>query len=235
MRIVSWNCNMGLAKKRAMLMSLKPDIAVIQECSAKDIAMTDAPFKHWVGANPQKGLAIIGFAPYRYSIDTAYTPQWPWFLPVRVEEVPLHILGLWACVKDHRFRYVRVTHEAIAHYAAFLSVPHTIVIGDFNSNTIWDRQYREHSHSKLVDRLGRFGLVSAYHTLRDEKHGQEETPTQFMYRHLTRPYHIDYAFVSQAISKSCTFLIGEPGAWLHHSDHMPLLLTLSLQEEYRLM
>ena len=37
MRIVSWNCNMGFEKKRDVLMSLKPDIAVLQECSAKDI------------------------------------------------------------------------------------------------------------------------------------------------------------------------------------------------------
>jgi hypothetical protein len=71
-----------------------------------------------------------------------------------------------------------------------------IVIGDFNSNTIWDRHHREHSHSQLVAKLGRFGLVSAYHTLRGELQGQEVTPTQFMYRHLAQSYHLDYAFVS---------------------------------------
>jgi exonuclease III len=46
MRIVSWNCNMGFEKKRDVVMSLQPDIAVLQECSAKDIANTDAPQFH---------------------------------------------------------------------------------------------------------------------------------------------------------------------------------------------
>jgi len=228
MRIVSWNCNMGFEKKRDVLMSLKPDIAVLQECSAKDIAHTDAPFKHWVGSNTHKGMAIIGFATYTYTIDSSYSQEWPWFLPVRVEDVPLHILGLWVCVKDQGLRYVRVTHQAIDHYARFLSVPDMIVIGDFNSNTIWDKLHREHSHSQLVEKLGSFRLVSAYHTLRGEIQGQEITPTLFMYRNLAKSYHIDYAFVSPAISRSCELLIGEPSEWLHKSDHMPLILTLSI-------
>jgi endonuclease/exonuclease/phosphatase family metal-dependent hydrolase len=228
MRIVSWNCNMGFEKKRDAVMSLQPDILVLQECSAKDIANTDAPFKHWVGSNTHKGLAIIGFATHEYTIDSSYTQEWPWFLPVRVDKVPLHILGLWACVKDQRLRYVRVTHQAIDHYARFLCVPYMIVIGDFNSNTIWDRLHREHSHSQLVAKLGSLGLVSAYHTLRGELQGQEVTPTQFMYRHLAKSYHLDYAFVSQTMSSSCELHIGEPSEWLHKSDHMPLLLTLSI-------
>ncbi len=228
MRIVSWNCNMGFEKKWDAVMSLQPDILVLQECSAKDIANTDAPFKHWVGSNTHKGLAIIGFATHEYTIDSSYTEEWPWFLPVCVEDVPLHILGLWACVKDQRIRYVRVTHQAIDHYARFLSMPQIIVIGDFNSNTIWDRLHRERSHSELVEKLGRLGLVSVYHTLRGEIQGQEVTPTQFMYRNLAKSYHLDFAFVSKAISSSCEFIIGEPSEWIYKSDHMPLILTVSL-------
>lgn len=228
MRIVSWNCNMGFEKKRDVVMDLRPDILVLQECSAKDIANTDAPFKHWIGSNPKKGMAIIGFANYEYTIDSSYTEELPWFLPVRVENVPLHILGLWACVKDRRLSYVRVTHRAIDHYARFLSVSHMIAIGDFNSNTIWDSGYREHSHTELVAKLGRSGIVSAYHTLRGELHGQETTPTWYMYRQLDHPYHLDYAFVSQALSASCELVIGKPGDWLHRSDHMPIMLTFSV-------
>ncbi len=228
MRIVSWNCNMGFEKKRDAVMSLQPDIVVLQECSAKDIANTDAPFKHWVGSNRHKGMAIIGFANHEYTIDSSYTEEWPWFLPVRVEDVPLHILGLWACVKDQRLRYVRVTHHAIDHYARFLSMSPMIVIGDFNSNTIWDRLHRERSHSELVEKLWSLGLVSVYHTLRGEIQGQEFTPTQFMYRNLAKSYHLDFAFVSKAISRSCELIIGEPSEWIQKSDHMPLILTVSI-------
>lgn len=227
MRIVSWNCNMGFEKKRDVVMSLQPDILVLQECSAKDIANTKAPFKHWVGSNTQKGLAIIGFANYEYTIDRSYTQEWPWFLPVRVEDVPLHILGLWACVKDHRLRYVRVTHQAVDHYARFLSVPYMIVIGDFNSNTIWDRLHREHSHSQLVAKLGKFGLVSAYHTLRGELQGQEVTPTQ---SHAMRNELTHIAWVSDAVhpetfrQSAARAVGGQDGdhGWLAlpaHTDH----------------
>jgi endonuclease/exonuclease/phosphatase family metal-dependent hydrolase len=103
-----------------------------------------------------------------------------------------------------------------------------IAIGDFNSNTIWDKGYSEYSHTELVAKLGRSGLVSAYHTLRSELHGQETTPTWYMYRHPGKPYHLDYAFVSHALSTSCELHIGEPGEWLHRSDHMPLVLTISI-------
>jgi endonuclease/exonuclease/phosphatase family metal-dependent hydrolase len=228
MRIVSWNCNMGFEKKRDAVMSLQPDIVVLQECSAKDIASTNAPFKHWVGSNKHKGMAIIGFANHEYTIDGLYTEEWPWFLPLRVDDVPLHILGLWACVKDRRIRYVRVTHKAVDHYVKFLSMPQVIIIGDFNSNTIWDALYRERSHSELVEKLERLGLVSVYHTLRGEIQGQEMIPTQFMYRNKTKSYHLDFAFVSKALSSSCELLIGEPSEWMNKSDHMPLILTISL-------
>ena len=228
MRIVSWNCNMGFEKKRDAVMSLQPDIVVLQECSAKDIASTNAPFKHWVGSNKHKGMAIIGFANHEYTIDGLYTEEWPWFLPLRVDDVPLHLLGLWACVKDQRMRYVRVMHKAVDHYVKFLSMPQVIIIGDFNSNSIWDTLYRERSHSGLVEKLERLGLVSVYHTLRGEVQGQEMIPTQFMYRNRAKSYHLDYAFVSKALSSSCELLIGEPGEWISKSDHMPLILTISL-------
>ena len=84
------------------------------------------------------------------------------------------------------------------------------------------------SHSGLVEKLESLGLVSVYHTLRGEIQGQELTPTQFMYRNRAKPYHLDFAFVSKALSSSCEFLIGNPGEWIHKSDHMPLILTISL-------
>jgi len=227
MRIVSWNCNMGFEKKRDALLSLKPDIVVLQECSAQAIEQTDAPFKHWIGSNKHKGMAILGFTNHAYQLDSSYTEEWPWFLPVRVDDVPLHILGLWACLKDQRLRYVRVTHQAINHYARFLALPQTIFIGDFNSNTIWDARYRDRSHSKLVEKLGSLGLVSVYHTLRGERQGEEVTPTQFMYRNITKPYHLDFAFVSQTLCSTCELMIGRPSEWLTKSDHMPLMLTVS--------
>ena len=57
MRIVTWNCGMALARK-ANLLALNPDIAVVQECSKKSV---DVLHGHglsglWFGANPNKGV-----------------------------------------------------------------------------------------------------------------------------------------------------------------------------------
>ncbi|HLZ55879.1 MAG TPA: endonuclease/exonuclease/phosphatase family protein [Ktedonosporobacter sp.] len=228
MRIVSWNCNMGFAKKREVVMDLRPDIVILQECSFKDIERTEAPFKHWVGFNKHKGLAIIGFADHEYHIDGSYAEEWPWFIPLRIDDVPLHIVGIWACVINQRMRYVRVTHKAVDHYATFLSLQNAMIIGDFNSNTIWDTNHRQLSHSKLVEKLDGIGLVSVYHTLRGEIQGKELTPTQFMYRNISKPYHLDFVFVSKTLSCSCELSIGEPSEWISRSDHMPLILTVSV-------
>jgi hypothetical protein len=108
MRIVSWNCNMGFEKKREALLSFQPDIVVLQECSARAIEQTDAPFKHWVGSNTNKGMAILGFANHAYQLDRSYTEEWPWFIPVRVDDVPLHILGL--CLTLYNLKE-RIGHE----------------------------------------------------------------------------------------------------------------------------
>ncbi len=36
LRILTWNCQMALRKKHELLASLRPDIAVIQECERPD-------------------------------------------------------------------------------------------------------------------------------------------------------------------------------------------------------
>jgi len=56
-RIVTWNCGMALARKAPSLLALKPDIAVIQECSKKsvdDLHSRGFPGL-WFGANLNKG------------------------------------------------------------------------------------------------------------------------------------------------------------------------------------
>lgn len=62
MRIVAWNCNMGLHSKIDKLLSLKPDIAVIPECASPGILREKAALFvpdhcEWIpGSSNQKGL-----------------------------------------------------------------------------------------------------------------------------------------------------------------------------------
>ncbi len=228
MRIVSWNCNMGYAAKREEILALDPDLVVLQECSERHIGESGAPFAHWVGTNPHKGLGVLGFGGHAFALGDAYTPDYPWFLPVRVEDEDLCILAVWASVKERRERYVRITHRAIDHYQAFLEAERTVAIGDFNSNTIWDGEHGEHSHSALVEKLARLQMRSVYHAQTQESQGEETVPTFYMYRHRDKGYHIDYAFVSHGLLEGSALTILEPEPWLRRSDHLPLVLDVDV-------
>jgi len=59
--------------------------------------------------------------------------------------------------------------------------------------------------------------------------GKETKPTLFMYRKIEKPYHIDYAFASRNMFKNDkNFVdIGKPEVWLKHSDHMPVIFTVT--------
>jgi endonuclease/exonuclease/phosphatase family metal-dependent hydrolase len=49
-----------------------------------------------------------------------------------------------------------------------------------------------------------------------------------MDRHVDKPYHLDYAFVSTRAMGGARLTIGAPSEWLRLSDHMPLLLDLEI-------
>ena len=103
-----------------------------------------------------------------------------------------------------------------------------ICIGDLNSNTCWDVWDRWWSHSDVVKELKDLGLGSVYHVTRSEDQGKELTPTFFMNRKLNKPYHIDYAFISQLLLQGASVDVGHPEKWLEYSDHMPLIVQIQV-------
>lgn len=228
MRIVSWNCNGGLKKKLDAMLALEPDIAVIQECSRRDLEASGATTVAWTGRNPHRGLGIAAFGCTSIVIRDDSESETPWYLTASIHRGALHLLGLWATVHQGPKRYVRVAHDIVDRCTEFLAVDHAIAIGDFNSNAIWDARYRGHSHTDLVAKFGKIGLTSAYHSTRGEADGQELTPTHYLYRHRDRPYHLDYGFLSTRLMPSATFTIGDPAEWLKWSDHMPLVVDIDL-------
>ena len=68
-------------------------------------------------------------------------------------------------------------------------------------------------------------IYSAYHTFHKQIHGKELHPTQFMYRHQDKPYHLDYCFASSDfISRMSKVEIGTHEEWSHCSDHKPVVV-----------
>ena len=100
-----------------------------------------------------------------------------------------------------------------------------LVLGDFNSNKIWDEKPRVCNHSDVVRELEEIGIRSLYHEFFNEEQGKEVTPTFFLQKNLNKKYHIDYAFADKSyFGKVRDMSIGSTFEWLQVSDHMPLII-----------
>ena len=105
-----------------------------------------------------------------------------------------------------------------------------VVMGDFNSNTRWDRPGTpQKNHARLVQTLAEeFGLHSAYHYVHGVEHGQERHPTHYFQFREDQPFHIDYVFVPREWADRLTRVdVGTFEDW-PTSDHRPLLVELDL-------
>ena len=217
MKIVSWNCQGRFRYKYPAIQKLFADIYVIQECENPEKYkrkfegfLTDYV---WYGDKESKGLAIFFSPEIKYEIN-----DWPvyclrHFLSLKINNA-FDLLGVWA------------GPPYIEEYCIYQAInidkydENTVVIGDFNSNAIWDKQHGKRNHSVVVKQLESKGLISAYHYVTGEKQGMETQSTFCMYKHLERKYHIDYCFLNPDHIKD--FRILDENVWLKLSDHYPI-------------
>ena len=230
MKLVTWNCAMAFHKKSSLLFSLDANVMVIQECSQKSIeqiASFDGFTTVWFGNNPNKGMAVICRAPWR--IDASKDFQLTWAANVKISgPLDLDLYAVWACAgRSYDDRYIRQVHLLLDQLERTGVGESTALIGDFNSNAIWDNKYKEHGHSAAVKRLADLGLKSAYHDFHKEAYGEETRPTLAFRKSRTQTYHIDYVFLDQSLLKAMSsFAVGSFDDWIAHSDHVPLLVGL---------
>lgn len=105
--------------------------------------------------------------------------------------------------------------------------PYTIVAGDFNSNSYWDREYKLKSHTAAVSRFRKLGLESACHQFFGHSQGAEPHPTLWFRKNKQNPYHVDYVFLSrQLLSKLKSVTVGDCDGWVASSDHSPVLVEI---------
>ncbi|MFT3935878.1 MAG: hypothetical protein QM726_19775 [Chitinophagaceae bacterium] len=235
MKIITWNCNMAFRKKAQCILAHQPDILVVPECEHPEKLLFDEGLPKptdslWFGKNRNKGLAVFSYSKYRFTVLDVHDENLRMIVPIAVKagRQNFNLFAIWANNPDDKDgQYVEQVWKALHHYDALLKNKKTILIGDFNSNTIWDRKRRISNHSNVVKLLEEKKIFSTYHLFHKQKQGQEQHPTLYMYRHQDKPYHLDYCFVSEDMSKKLQSVeIGDYAFWSKYSDHVPVMVTI---------
>lgn len=225
---------MAFRRKAGFILKHKPDILIVPECEHPDKLHFDAgtPLPTdvlWFGSNKNKGLGVFSYTDFKLKRLRIHNPELKMVVPIAVtgREFNLTLYAIWANNPgDPDGQYVEQIWKAILHYDKKLSKKQTVLAGDFNSNTIWDKKYRAGNHSNVVRRLEEKGIYSCYHLHHNQVQGKEEHPTFYLYKHKDKSYHIDYCFASvDMINKIQSVEIGDYDFWKQYSDHVPLIVT----------
>lgn len=231
MKIVTWNAAMGFRKKIEKILPLKANILVIPECEHPEKwkeknAQKDIVQFLWYGKNPnKKGIGIITLDnTYQIELHPDYNDKFRYIIPLRVSgEREFIMFAVWSQNDKERYNsYIGQIYLALEKYASLLKEP-CIIVGDWNSNKKFDYIKRVKTHSEVVELLKRVGIMSAYHYLSKEEHGQELEPTHYFRKEKTRPFHIDFLFASEIfLDQLKSYNIGSYEEWIKFSDHMPI-------------
>jgi exodeoxyribonuclease III len=237
MKIITWNCQGAFRKKIDKILLELPDILIIQECEHPDKLILNSTTQTpndflWFGDNRHRGLGILSYSNYKFQLLNPHNSDIKIIAPISVTggELDFTLFAIWANNRqDPDGQYIEQVYKAVSYYAHLLSSEKTILIGDFNSNKIWDRKHRVNNHSSVVDKLAEKGIYSVYHKHFMQKQGKESHPTFFMNRNKDKSYHIDYCFLSEDLcDKVRSIEVGTFENWISYSDHIPLSISFDL-------
>jgi exonuclease III len=256
MKIVSWNCHYGLGgDKSKIIKKFDADILIILECREKDMEISGYDKDHydWYGdhkeatdnsgkINEEKDLGIGIF--WKEGITVIRSPKWNeslrknndfrYLVPYLVEGKfdSFMLIAVWTKNKtdmDDQLAYIQKAHAAIDHYKSInLLTDRIVLIGDFNSNKIWDNCYQKNqNHTTFVEKLEREGIIDC-----SKINGENNNATYSYYtKNGEKQVVDDYCFISEKMAKQlkpsvlCSeeWMTNENGIkhW-HGSDHCPI-------------
>ena len=218
---------MAYRKKAESILKYCPDLVVVPEC---EYFKEETTKNLWLGDNHKKGVGVFSYSDLELELNERYDPSFRYVIPINAAGPhKFNLIAIWAMndSEDVRKRYIGQVYSALNHYEELLGEP-TIIIGDFNWNAIWDMKPSYPLYGNLtdvVDILKGQKIKSAYHEFFDEDFGKETKPTFFMHHKESKPYHIDYCFISPDF-KISNVEVGLYDEWIKKSDHMPIIMTL---------
>ncbi|KOY79412.1 endonuclease/exonuclease/phosphatase family protein [Apilactobacillus kunkeei] len=217
MKICYWNCNGAFRKKYTELLKEKADLYIVSE--VEDISKIDfleniSNKLYCKTKGDIKGVLFFSFdsSPIIPVENDNYGIRY--VIPVKFKNIK--IFGIWA-----KGGYI----EDLYTYSAINidQMKNSILIGDFNSNVIWDKKHGERCHTNFDAMLKKINLISGYHTKTHEKLGHENKHTFYMYRKVDKGYYIDYVYLPDDYEYD--FGISDKDV-LQYSDHMIISLDI---------
>jgi len=233
LRIVTWNCNMGLHQKLDRLLPLRPDVGrhpgVCQSGSGCSQGLASAcADRDWIGFNPHKGLGVFTFGDLRIRTDASYSDAFSLYLPVQVYgRYRLNLLGVW--VADRRKIPPGSSNDPVAalqYYRRFLTAAPSVVAGDFNMlpQQMSRRAKGSPGHS-VVELLAQSGLMNADNVEIEGGAAGGLNRTHYHQRKPSQGFVVDYIFVpAGGAFRLSAFEVPDPREWLRRSDHVPLMV-----------
>lgn len=220
MRVTTWNCYRGadVAEYLALLEPLDAGLVALQECRRPD---GDDASVIWRGVDAVQGTAVASTSDWLRIEPVEIPSLHRTVVPVVVQAPqPFVFVGVWTHPPYNEVAWDAMT--ACVDAADGLPV---VAAGDFNSSP--GVRGQELTSARLLQRMrDEFGLVSAYHHLTGEAHGEETRATYYHQWNASNPFHIDYCFVPDSwASRLSDVSVGSYADW-PRSDHRPLTVEV---------
>lgn len=234
--LATWNCRMGLARKRDALAALGADLIVVPEAAARVPPAGEPGVSHaWKGTWAPKGLGVYAFGGWTLE-PIVDRPDLPWLLPLRLVDPAgqrvATVLAMWAVAgrRERRPSYAGQLTSVLDAWSDELAAGDAILLGDLNASTD-DHRPAGRAHRANVERLHALGLRSAYHAHTGCAHGAETDMTLRWIGPGRQPlhYHCDFVFLPERwIGSIRRVEVGTMRSWVEPglSDHAPVIVEL---------
>lgn len=220
MKICYWNCNGAFRKKYKQIIKEEADLYIISEVEDIDKIdfLDDVNHKLYRRIDgDQKGILFFTFLDEEIIPIENNNYGIRYIIPVMF--LSHKIYGVWM-----KGGYIEDLYTYCAVNIKHLS--NAIIMGDFNSNVIWDKKHDDRNHTRFDFMMKQIGIHSAYHQQEAKQLGEETDYTFYMYRKPDKGYYIDYAYVP--VNMVYHFSISD-NTLLDYSDHM--IITLSVDTD----